>query len=119
MNVGVFRGERSVGVPLQRLFRYEWMDVMTECVAASSNRCADFAQYPTVVLSAFDFSIYNLDIPATLLPHMPHEQPSGNPTDYALHEENQRYAFVSARAKPVQQSPTMHRKIRVGMSTLA
>jgi hypothetical protein len=28
MGVGVVRGESSVGVPLRRLFRYEWMDVM-------------------------------------------------------------------------------------------
>ena len=27
MGVGVVRGESSVGVPLRRLFRYEWMDV--------------------------------------------------------------------------------------------
>jgi hypothetical protein len=27
MGVGVVRGENSVGVPLRRLFRYEWMDV--------------------------------------------------------------------------------------------
>jgi hypothetical protein len=28
MSVGVVRGESDVGVPLRRLFRYEWMDVM-------------------------------------------------------------------------------------------
>jgi hypothetical protein len=27
MGVGVVRGESAVGVPLRRLFRYEWMDV--------------------------------------------------------------------------------------------
>jgi hypothetical protein len=27
MGAGVVRGESSVGVPLRRLFRYEWMDV--------------------------------------------------------------------------------------------
>jgi hypothetical protein len=27
MCVGVVRGESAVGVPLRRLFRYEWMDV--------------------------------------------------------------------------------------------
>jgi hypothetical protein len=27
MGVGVLRRESSVGVPLRRLFRYEWMDV--------------------------------------------------------------------------------------------
>jgi hypothetical protein len=29
MCVGVVRGESTVGVPLRRLFRYEWMDVST------------------------------------------------------------------------------------------
>jgi hypothetical protein len=28
MGVGVVRGESAVGVPLRRLFRHEWMDVM-------------------------------------------------------------------------------------------
>jgi hypothetical protein len=27
MGVGVVRGESAVGVPLRRLFRYEWIDV--------------------------------------------------------------------------------------------
>jgi hypothetical protein len=27
MDVSVVRGESAVGVPLRRLFRYEWMDV--------------------------------------------------------------------------------------------
>jgi hypothetical protein len=33
MRVGVVRGEGAVGVPLRRLFRYEWMDVSAPSLA--------------------------------------------------------------------------------------
>jgi hypothetical protein len=34
MGVGVVRRESAVGVPLRRLFRYEWMDVMLKALEA-------------------------------------------------------------------------------------
>ena len=36
--VGVLRGERRVSVPLQQLFRYEWMDI--KITPKLSRRCA-------------------------------------------------------------------------------
>jgi hypothetical protein len=59
MGVGVVRGEGAVSVPLRRLFRYEWMDVillLPVLVNLSSNceayRTDGFALASTLYASA-------------------------------------------------------------------